>query len=313
MSCDWLLISGGYCALAYVLYKVVMAVYNILWPYIIAPPIDLHAAAGANWAVVTGATDGIGKAYAFELAKKGFNIYLVSRTQAKLDDVQKEIREKYDKVDVRTFAFDFCNGSLEAYKPLLKALNEVDIGVLINNVGMSYEYPERLHKVEGGIERLGQITTINTLPPTMLTASLLEQMLSRKKGVVVNVSSAASYNYMPLWAVYSATKKYVSWFTEILRLEYAGSGIIFQTISPMMVATKMSKVRRTSYFTPSAEKFAAAAVRSIGLVSETTGYMSHQIQQELCNFVPKPIFKVMILKFSENTRAAALRKRAKSQ
>ncbi|VDM66597.1 unnamed protein product [Strongylus vulgaris] len=138
-------------------------------------------------------------------------------------------------------------------------------------------------------------------------------MLSRKKGVVVNVSSAAGYNHMPLWAVYSATKKYVTWLTEILRLEYANSGIVFQTICPMMVATKMSKVRRSSYFTPTAENFAAAAVRSIGLISETTGYFSHQIQHELSKFIPRPIFKIMVMKFSEGTRAAALRKKAKSQ
>ncbi|VDK59762.1 unnamed protein product [Cylicostephanus goldi] len=50
MSGDFLLVGAGYCALGYLLYKVGLAVYNILWPYIIAPPIDLHAAAGANWA-----------------------------------------------------------------------------------------------------------------------------------------------------------------------------------------------------------------------------------------------------------------------
>ncbi|VDM78793.1 unnamed protein product [Strongylus vulgaris] len=222
MSCDCLFISAGYCALAYFVYKIGLAVYNILWPYIIGTPVDLLALAGAKWAgrilfllfiyhitqtilsifqlikvvklellfgpctvlcsfgddrvaktfdilVITGATDGIGKAYAFELAKKGFNIFLVSRTQSKLDEVQKEIREKYSKVDVKTFAFDFCNGSVEAYKPLREALNGVEVGVLINNVGMSYEYPERLHKVEGGVERLGAIATINTLPPTIVS------------------------------------------------------------------------------------------------------------------------------------------------
>ncbi|EPB76068.1 oxidoreductase, short chain dehydrogenase/reductase family protein [Ancylostoma ceylanicum] len=118
--------------------------------------------------VVTGATDGIGKAYAYELARKGFNIFLISRTQSKLDEIQKDIREKYNKVDVKTFAFDFCAGSAGAYKPLIEALNSVEVGVLVNNVGMSYEYPESLHKVEGGLERIGAIATINTLPPTIV-------------------------------------------------------------------------------------------------------------------------------------------------
>ncbi|VDM83938.1 unnamed protein product [Strongylus vulgaris] len=95
--------------------------------------------------LITGATDGIGKAYAFELAKKGFNIFLVSRTQSKLDEVQKEIREKYSKVfplDKLTHLSALQATRSEAYKPLREALNGVEVGVLINNVGMSYEYPE---------------------------------------------------------------------------------------------------------------------------------------------------------------------------
>ncbi|EYB87188.1 hypothetical protein Y032_0267g763 [Ancylostoma ceylanicum] len=263
--------------------------------------------------VVTGATDGIGKAYAYELARKGFNIFLISRTQSKLDEIQKDIREKYNKVDVKTFAFDFCAGSAGAYKPLIEALNSVEVGVLVNNVGMSYEYPESLHKVEGGLERIGAIATINTLPPTILCASILEQMLPRKKGVIVNVSSAAGYNHMAYWAVYSATKKYVTWLTEILRMEYANSGILFQTICPMMVATKMSKVRKTSFFTPSAESFAASALRSIGLAVETSGYLSHQIQVEVMKLIPTAIINTVLTKFSVATRQAALRKKAKSQ
>lgn len=67
-------------------------------------------------------------------------------------------------------------------------------------------------------------------------------MTDRKKGIIVNVASSAAYNPMALWAVYSATKKYVTWFTSILRREYENSGIIIQTVCPMMVATKMSKV-----------------------------------------------------------------------
>ncbi|KHJ97331.1 hypothetical protein OESDEN_02697 [Oesophagostomum dentatum] len=138
-------------------------------------------------------------------------------------------------------------------------------------------------------------------------------MLPRKKGVIVNVSSGAGYNPMALWAVYSATKKYVAWLSKILRMEYSGYGITVQTICPMLVATKMSKVRRTSFFTASAEKFAASAVRSIGLADDTTGYLSHQIQVELMNLVPSPIRNMITTKYSEATRKAALRKRAKAQ
>lgn len=117
---------------------------------------------------MTGATDGIGKAYAFELARRGFNVFIVSRTQSKLDDTKKEILEKYPNIEVRTAAYDFTNAAPSGYKDLLAQLNQVEVGVLVNNVGLSYEYPDVLHKVDGGIERLANITTINTLPPTLV-------------------------------------------------------------------------------------------------------------------------------------------------
>ncbi|XGW15969.1 hypothetical protein V3C99_001435 [Haemonchus contortus] len=313
MGCDCLLVSVGYCALGFVAYKLVTLVYNIIYPYLIGAPIDLHATAGAKWAVVTGATDGIGKAYAYELASKGFNIYLVSRTQSKLDEVEKDLCQKYNKVSVKTIAFDFCAGSVDAYKPLLEALDKVDVGILVNNVGMSYEYPEILHEIEGGLQRIGNITTINTLPTTILTAHVIKQMLPRKKGIIVNVSSAACYNHMALWAVYSATKKYVTWLSQILRMEYADKGITIQTICPMMVATKMSKVRKTSFFVPNGEVFAKSAVRSIGLIEETSGCLSHQIQVEVSNLIPAVVLNKVITNFSKGTRQAALRKKAKAQ
>ncbi|CAB3401289.1 unnamed protein product [Caenorhabditis bovis] len=316
MGCQCVLVGAGYVAIAAIVYRLLGAIFNIVGPYFIYSPIDLKKRAGASWAVVTGATDGIGKSYAFELARRGFNIYLVSRTQSKLDETKKEINEKYNDVEIRTYSYDFTNAAVTGYEELLKALNSVEVGVLVNNVGMSYEYPEVLHKVEGGIQRLANITTINTLPPTVLSAGILPQMVARKAGVIVNVGSSAGANQMDLWAVYSATKKYVSWLTAILRKEYANQGITIQTIAPMMVATKMSKVKRTSFFAPDSDQFVKSAVKTIGNADDTTGYFSHQLQLELISFIPTPIRDRLMSNMSRGTRAAALRKKereAKSQ
>ncbi|CAD6185666.1 unnamed protein product [Caenorhabditis auriculariae] len=309
MVCQCILDAAGYAALVAVAYKLLTVVFNIIGPYVLFSPIDLKKKAGANWAVVTGATDGIGKAYAFELARRGFNVYLVSRTQSKLEETKKEVLSKFKDVEIRTLAFDFNEPSPSAYEKLLKQLNEVEVGVLVNNVGFSYEYPEVLHKVEGGIERLANITTINTLPPTLLSAGILPQMVGRKTGVIINVGSSAGHNQMALWAVYSATKKYVSWLSAILRKEYASQGIIIQTIAPMMVATKMSKVKRTSFFTPNSDNFAKSALNTVGNADDTTGFLTHQLQLELVQLVPQFIRDMFLTKMSYGTRAAALRKK----
>jgi len=174
---------------------------------------------------------------------------------------------------------------------------------------MSYDYPDKLTAVAGGLDRLSDITVVNTVPVTLLSAIVLSQMAERKKGVVINVSSAASYNQMALWAVYSATKKYVDWFSAILRLEYANTNIIIQTVNPMLVATKMAQIKKTSLFAPGPDQFARSALRTVGIVSETNGCFSHQIQGEISKFLPKILLTPFLTKQSIAIRTRALRKR----
>ncbi|CAD5216596.1 unnamed protein product [Bursaphelenchus xylophilus] len=315
MGCDCLVKAIGYAAVTLVLSKIASHVWQILYPYVIGAKKDLRKLAGANTAVVTGATDGIGKAYAFELAKKGFNLVLISRTQSKLDETAKEITDKHSDVKVDTISFDFSVGDVKNYEErLFNQLDKYEIGVLVNNVGMSYEYPERLHDIDGGLARVAGITIINTLPCTLLSAYVLKKMAARKNGVVINISSSASAKPLAYWAIYSATKKYVNWLSEIMRKEYAGKGVTIQTIAPMMVATKMSKVRKSSFFIPQASAYARAALGTVGLADETTGYLSHQLQHDLYfNVLPDWVFNYMANQNSLATRARALKKKAQKQ
>jgi len=313
MVCDCTLKALGWAALAFLFYKVGRILFNVVYPYLIAAPKNLRELAGAKWAVVTGSTDGIGKAYAFELAKRGFNLVLISRTPKKLEDVANEIKEKHSDVQIKNIPFDFTNASLADYEStILSELNKLEVGVLINNVGMSYEYPDRLHKIDGGLKRIADITVINTVPTTVLTAAVLKQMSERNKGVVVNISSSAAYYPLTFWAIYTATKKYVTWISEVLRKEYADTGITIQTICPMMVATNMSKVKRASFFTPNPEQYAKAAIRTIGNVDETTGYLSHQIQASFLWNIPAILLEKLTSDNSVATRKRALKKKEAS-
>uniref|UniRef100_A0A914EGP9 Uncharacterized protein n=1 Tax=Acrobeloides nanus TaxID=290746 RepID=A0A914EGP9_9BILA len=277
--CTLAVLAAGWSALAYFSYKLLNALYNILYPFAIAAPKDLKKlAGGAKWAVVTGSTDGIGKSYAVELARRGFNIVLISRTQSKLDEVKQEILQKTPNVEVRTISFDFTNANLADYEEkIVKQLNGVDVGVLVNNVGMSFEYPDRFDKISGGTKSLTDITVINTVPVTVLTAEILKQMVPRNAGVIINLASAASYHQMRYWSIYSATKKFVTHLTHILSKEFDKTGIVFQVVCPMLVATKMSKAK-AAFFSPGPEAFVKQALRSVGHVSETTGCLSHELQ-----------------------------------
>ncbi|GMS90219.1 hypothetical protein PENTCL1PPCAC_12394, partial [Pristionchus entomophagus] len=313
MVCQCTLNFLGYSALALIAYRILSGLYNIFFPYFIGSPVDLHKKAGAKWAVVTGATDGIGKAYATQLAKKKFNVLLISRTQSKLDETKKEIETAAAGVEVKTFAFDFAATTRDQYEPLIKELKKYEIGVLVNNVGMSFEYPEVLHATEGGLQRLADMTTINCLPVVLLSAVALEQMSARKAGIVINISSFAAYNQMSHWNVYSAAKRFVMHLSAIVRAEYAASGVTVQCVAPLLVATKMSKIRRASFFGPFADAFVAQALRTVGLADETTGCFSHQLQLEFMNLLPRFVVDSLLKKSTLAMRAGALKKRAKEQ
>uniref|UniRef100_A0A803YB53 Hydroxysteroid 17-beta dehydrogenase 12 n=1 Tax=Meleagris gallopavo TaxID=9103 RepID=A0A803YB53_MELGA len=97
---------------------------------------DIHL----SFLVVTGATDGIGKAYAEELARRGMKVVLISRSKEKLDQVAGEIKEKY-KAETKVIVADFGERG-DIYNRIKAGLEGLEIGVLVNNVGISYSYPE---------------------------------------------------------------------------------------------------------------------------------------------------------------------------
>ena len=90
---DTRVVLAGQCALFYLLAKFTVTLFSVVWKRFLASPLNIKRKYGGKWALVTGSTDGIGKAYAFALAKCNMNIVLVSRTQSKLDLTATEISE----------------------------------------------------------------------------------------------------------------------------------------------------------------------------------------------------------------------------
>lgn len=274
----WLLvvsvaISGFLCL------RTLLSIFNFIFVYFLRPGKTLTRY-GA-YAVVTGATDGIGKAYAYELAACGMNLILVSRTQAKLDEVKREItewvsskRQNRSNIDIVTFAIDLTNVTDDILASFEKSIADKDIGILVNNAGMSLDHPDYLETTSPSFNR--DLIHINVYAPTVLTRAVLPGMKSRQRGVIVNLGSANGIlPAVPLLSTYAGSKAYINQFSRSMDEELKEFNIRVHDQCPFFVTTKISKIRKPRLDAPTPKVWARAAVRQIGYETDRTPYWSH--------------------------------------
>ncbi|XP_057372750.1 inactive hydroxysteroid dehydrogenase-like protein 1 [Daphnia carinata] len=238
------------------------------------------------WAIVTGATDGIGKEYARELARLGVNIILMSRSIEKLTRVAQEIEAEFH-VETQVVQVDFSEGR-SIFDKISEAIRGKEIGLLVNNVGVMYEMPMDLCELSQDV--IWQHVNINMGSLTMMCWLVLPQMLQRRRGAIVNLSSSSSVGPLPYMNIYSASKIYVDYFSRALSHEVRNSGVTVQTLIPFYIATNLTKfsdfIGRQSVLVPNAQTFVRSALSTLGICDRTTGYWSHELQLFSCNVVP---------------------------
>lgn len=159
-----------------------------------------------SWALVTGSTDGIGRGFAFKLAEKGLNLVLVSRNLTKLEQVSSEILAKHPSLNIKVFELDFSKDVVRGVREMEKVIEGLDIGVLINNVGVTYPRAMYFHEVDESVWM--KLVKVNVEGTSYVTRVVLKGMLVRRKGAIVNIGSGASVVVPshPLYAIYAATK-----------------------------------------------------------------------------------------------------------
>jgi uncharacterized protein len=188
-----------------------------------------------EWALVTGASAGIGAAFARALARDGMSVVLTARRGDRLRELASEL-ERSSGVQTRVVEENLADA--EGAERLTRAVSDLPIAVLVNNAG--FGAAGRFEKVRA--ERLRDMVTVNCLAPMLLTRRMLPRMQERGRGAVVFVGSVAGRQPLPLHAVYAATKAFDQLLGEALHLEQRGGGIDVLVLEPGSTATEFHDV-----------------------------------------------------------------------
>eukprot|EP00540_Astrosyne_radiata_P020888 CAMPEP_0116844984 /NCGR_PEP_ID=MMETSP0418-20121206/13009_1 /TAXON_ID=1158023 /ORGANISM="Astrosyne radiata, Strain 13vi08-1A" /LENGTH=324 /DNA_ID=CAMNT_0004476033 /DNA_START=48 /DNA_END=1022 /DNA_ORIENTATION=- len=261
-----------------------------------------------KWAVVTGATDGIGKAYAIAFAKKGLNVVLISRTESKLQDTKKEIVD-VSKVDVQYVVCDYSNFDQKARDMVNAAIKDLDVGVLVNNVGVGYRYPRYFDEISD--EEVNNLMEMNISSTTWMTRMVLPGMLQRKRGAIINLSSGSAMYTLPLLGEYSAAKSYIEKFSRALNAEYRSKGVTCQCQIPFYIATKLAKMRK-SLMVPTPKDYVRLAIKWVGYPDAVASpFYLHALQGWILDKLPDFVVTSIIMNMHLATRKRGLKKDAR--
>lgn len=183
-------------------------------------------------ALITGASSGIGKEFAYQLATKGMDVILVARSTEKLQELAREIEKKW-KVQATVISADLSQeyGAMEVYRKTQEL--GLSVNYLVNNAGFatSGEFLSNPHEKDHSQVMVNVATVVD------MTHLYLKDMVEKGEGTIINLASVVSFQPVPYMAVYGATKAFVLSFTESLWEEYRNKGINVLALCPGATAT----------------------------------------------------------------------------
>ncbi|KOB60092.1 hypothetical protein PFHG_01855 [Plasmodium falciparum HB3] len=265
--------------------------------------------------IITGCTDGIGKSLTYSLINQNVNLLLISRNESELKNMKRDLLEKNKnyKGTIEYITFDYNANDFNTYKIIEAKIRSMDIGILINNVGVSYPYPLYFHEMEPQL--IEQLVNVNLLSSYYMTKLVLPNMIKKKKGLILYTSSGVtSLKSCPLYTIYGSVKDAICSFANSLSVELKEYNIQVQCHVPLFIVTKLSKIKNPGIFVPTSDIYAKCAIQkmregnvfSYNVISSP--YLFHKLQIFFYNCFPKVIFDIVTLEFLKIVRLRALKK-----
>ena len=191
-------------------------------------------------ALITGASAGIGREFARQLTGRAGALVLVARRLERLEELRDELTKREPNLNVLIRSVDLSQASEVAEMCAWLEREKVAIDFLINNAGLG----DRGRFVTSEPRRIQEMLAVNVVALTTLTRALLPAMIEKKRGAILNVSSSAGFLPIGKLAVYAASKAYVTSFSEAMRAELYGTGVIVTALCPGPVRTEFGQVAR---------------------------------------------------------------------
>lgn len=246
-------------------------------------------------ALITGASSGIGKTFAYELAKKGLNIVLTARSEEKLAEISKDLIAKYGvKVSFITSDLSELSGSTKIYEELQK--QHIKIDLLINNAGIG----KWSNFLEENIDVYEKMLNLNIQSVVKLTHLLLPDMLKAKNGGIINISSTGALQPCPYIAVYCASKAFVLSFSEAIHGEYSQKGIKITAICPGNTKTEFQKTANANTTGMSYDSTEKVVIESIKALLKNKTNKIIGFNNYLQSFLPRLLPRKTVVNIVKN-------------
>lgn len=180
-----------------------------------------------SYALITGASKGIGKAIAFELAKRNYNILITARSVELLSQVATEIKNTYP-VDVSFLPLDLSVLNAPQLLTDWCVENKYPVSILVNNAGFGLSgYFE-----EYSVDETTNLLQLNVIATTQLCRHFIPLLRQQPQSYILNICSSSAYQAVPLLTVYAASKAYILRFTRALKHELSNTNISVTCLSP---------------------------------------------------------------------------------
>jgi short-subunit dehydrogenase len=190
-----------------------------------------------GWAIVTGASSGIGRAFALELARRGYSVLAVARRRERLEALAKEAALRGGPIEPLVADLQTEEGVASVMRRV-EAIGEIEL--LVNNAGIAAGGDF----LATGIGEAMSTVRLNIGAVVSLTHQILRGMFQRQTGAVINMASVLAFQPFPHFGVYAASKAFVLMFTEALAAEVRGTGVRVLALCPGAVRTKMGVFAR---------------------------------------------------------------------